>query len=273
VKKIVVCADDYNISPGVSKAIRELIALGRLNATSVMTIFPGLEEEAKALSETPSPAPVQIGLHLTLSGGFAPLVSPPVATEDGKLPKFTALFSPLARLKVSRKAVGLEIEAQMKAFEHAFGRMPDYVDGHQHCHLAAPVRKTFVETVAKLAPKAWVRQCAPAQKLALLTADNKTRFIGALSVALSRLAKRARLAVNPSFSGAYDFDGPEKFADLFPRFVGELTDGGVVMVHPAFVDDVLRARDILVERREEEYFLLASEQFHAAMKDAGAILA
>jgi predicted glycoside hydrolase/deacetylase ChbG (UPF0249 family) len=272
VKKIVVCADDYNISPGASKAIRELIAQGRLNATSVMTIFSGLDEEAKALANTPSPTPVQIGLHLTLSGGFAPLVSPPTATEDGKLPKFTALFSPLARLKVSRKAVAMEIEAQLKAFERAFGRMPDYVDGHQHCHIAPPIRKIFVETVAKLAPKAWVRQCAPAQKLALLTADNKTRFIGALSIALERLAKRAGLAVNPSFSGAYDFDSAAKFEDLFPRFIGELTDGGVVMVHPAHVDDMLRSRDTLVERREEEYAYLAGSKFLDAMKSAEASL-
>ncbi len=271
-KKIVVCADDYNISPGASKAIRELIATGRLNATSVMTIFPGLDEEAKALANTPSPSPVQIGLHLTLSGGFAPLASPPTATQDGKLPKYTALFSPLARLKVSRKAVALEIEAQIRAFERAFGRMPDYVDGHQHCHLAPPVRKIFVKTVAKLAPKAWVRQCGPAQKRALFTADNKTRFIGALSLALERLAKRAGLAVNPSFSGAYDFDGPGKFEELFPRFVGELTDGGVVMVHPAHVDDMLRSRDTLVERREEEYAFLASAGFHDAMKSANAVL-
>ncbi len=272
-KRVVVCADDYNLSPGVSKAIRELIAMGRLNATSVMTIFPGLKEEAKALSDTPSPAPIQIGLHLTLSGGFQPLASPPTATEDGKLPDFKALFSPLALLKVSRKAVALEIEAQMKAFEGAFGRMPDYVDGHQHCHIAPSVRRTFVETVARLAPKAWVRQCAPAQKRALLTADNKTRVIGAFSIALARLAKRAGLAVNSSFSGAYEFAGSERFEDLFPRFIDELTDGGVVMVHPGFIDDVLRSRDILVERREEERSLLASDRFHTAMKDAQATLA
>jgi predicted glycoside hydrolase/deacetylase ChbG (UPF0249 family) len=273
VKKIVVCADDYNIAPGVSKAIRELVAMGRLNATSVMTIFPGLEEEAKALADTPSPAPLQIGLHLTLSGGFMPLVSPPMATNDGKLPHMNKLLSPLSMLRVNRKAVALEIEAQIEAFERAFGRLPDYVDGHQHCQLMPAIRKTFVQTVARLAPRAWVRQCAPAQKLALLTSDTKTRVIGTLSIALARLAKRAGLAVNPSFSGAYDFGGKGRFADLFPRFIGELTDGGVVMVHPGFIDDTLRARDILVERREEEYFLLASEQFHAAMKDAEATLA
>lgn len=272
-KRIVVCADDYNIAPGVSKAIRELIAKGRLNATSVMTIFPGLDEEAKALSDTPSPAPVQIGLHLTLSGGFTPLVSPPMATRDGKLPDMRALLSPLSLFQVSRNGVAMEIEAQMKAFERAFGRLPDYVDGHQHCQLMPAIRKTFVQTVAKLAPKAWVRQCAPAQKSALFTADNKTRVIGALSIALTRLARRAGLSVNPSFSGAYDFGGTQRFENLFPRFVGELTDGGVVMVHPAHVDDVLRSRDTLVGRREEEYSLLAGEKFHAAMKDAGATLA
>lgn len=272
-KKIVVCADDYNIAPGVSKAIRDLIAKGRLNATSVMTIFPGLEREAKALADTPSPMPIQIGLHLTLSGGFPPLVSPPMATSDGRLPGMMQLLSPLSLLQVSRKAVALEIEAQIAGFERAFGRLPDYVDGHQHCQLMPAIRKTFVRTVAKLAPKAWVRQCAPAQKSDLLSADNKTRVIGTLSLGLARLAKRAGLEVNPSFSGAYDFGGSGKFADLFPRFLGELTDGGVVMVHPGFIDEVLRSRDILVERREEEYSLLASDAFHAAMKEAGAALA
>ena len=118
-----------------------------------------------------------------------------------------------------------------------------------------------------------MRQCAPARKSALISADNKTRVIGTLSLGLERLAKRAGLGVNPSFPGAYEFAGKERFSDLFPRFLDELTDGGVVMVHPGMIDDVLRARDKLVERREEEYSLLASEAFHDAMKGAGATLA
>ena len=35
-RPIWLCADDYGISPAVSKAIRDLVARGRLNATSVM---------------------------------------------------------------------------------------------------------------------------------------------------------------------------------------------------------------------------------------------
>ncbi len=45
------------------------------------------------------------------------------------------------------------------------------------------------------------------------------------------------------------------------------------MVHPGHIDGVLRSRDKLIDRREEEYSLLVSEKFHAAMKDAGAMLA
>lgn len=272
-KRIVVCADDYNLAPGVSKAIRELIAAGRLNATSVMTLFPGLEEEAKALLATPVPRRLQIGLHLTLSGGFSPLAASPLPTHDGKLPSLAELHSPKSYFKLNRKNIADEIEAQCRAFEKAFGRAPDYVDGHHHCQLVAGVQKIFLETVAKLAPGAWVRQCAPARTSALLTADNKTRFLGLLSLRFKQLARKAEVPVNPSFSGAYNYAGDQKFEDLFPRFIGELSDGGVMMCHPGFVDDVLRARDILREPREAEYILLASERFPIAMKAAGATLA
>ncbi len=272
-KRIVVCADDYGLSPGVSKAIRDLIAKGRLNATSVMTIFPDLMSEAKLLTETPSSAPIQIGLHLTLSGGFSPLITPPLATRDGKLPMIGALLSPFARFRINRKAAGLEIAAQLDAFIRAFGRVPDFVDGHQHVHLLPGIRNAVLEEVAHIAPKAWVRQCGPAQKRTLITAGNKTRFIGALSLTFARRAKRKGMKTNPGFSGAYEFGSASKFSDLFPRFVRELPDGGVMMCHPGHADAILHERDTLVERRDEEYAFFAGEEFNDAMKAAGATLA
>ena len=39
-RRIILCADDYGISPAVSAAIRDLIMRGRLNATSVMVAAP-----------------------------------------------------------------------------------------------------------------------------------------------------------------------------------------------------------------------------------------
>ena len=41
-RRIWLCADDYGISPGVNRAIRDLIENSRLNATSVMVVGPAI---------------------------------------------------------------------------------------------------------------------------------------------------------------------------------------------------------------------------------------
>ena len=48
---LLLCADDYGLAPGVNAAIRDLIAQGRLTATSVMSLCPHWREGAAALRE------------------------------------------------------------------------------------------------------------------------------------------------------------------------------------------------------------------------------
>ncbi len=49
-RRIWLCADDYGISPGVNRAIRDLIERGRINATSVMVVGPAIgRDEVGAL--------------------------------------------------------------------------------------------------------------------------------------------------------------------------------------------------------------------------------
>src|SRR5713101_15457 len=74
-RRIWMCADDYGISSGVNRAIRDLIVRGRLNATSVMVAAPSFARpEAVALAILNSGAPrAAIGLHLTLTAPFGPL--------------------------------------------------------------------------------------------------------------------------------------------------------------------------------------------------------
>ena len=69
-RHIILCADDYGISPAVSAAIRDLIARRRINATSAMVVTPsfsGTEAEALRAAATDHAA---IGLHLTLTAPF-----------------------------------------------------------------------------------------------------------------------------------------------------------------------------------------------------------
>ena len=56
-RRIWLCADDYGISPGVNRAIRDLIERGRLNATSVMVVGPvDRPRRSRARSKPPPPA-------------------------------------------------------------------------------------------------------------------------------------------------------------------------------------------------------------------------
>ncbi|MBV9969877.1 MAG: ChbG/HpnK family deacetylase, partial [Xanthobacteraceae bacterium] len=54
-KRLRLVADDYGISPAVNRAIRDLIACGRINATSVMVATPSFSKiEAVALADVAS---------------------------------------------------------------------------------------------------------------------------------------------------------------------------------------------------------------------------
>lgn len=271
-RRIVLCADDYGLAPGVSKSIRELITRGRLNATSVMTVFPDLREEAVKLIEAKSPIKFETGLHVTLTGGFKPLVATPLKTEDGNFPVLDQYFNPLNWPKISFDAAVKEIEAQLRAFRAAFGRAPDFVDGHQHVQLQPKLRGAFLEAVARAAPRAWVRQCGPASFMQFFAGEPKARILAWLNLGFRAQARSRGFTFNRAFSGAYDFAATQDYGDLFATFLERMPSGGLIMCHPGFVDDALRARDTLTDRREEEHKFLASENLPGLLSRAGVTL-
>jgi len=271
-RRIVLCADDYALSPGVSAGIRELLAAGRINATSVMTIFPEFEAEAKSLAALKTPIPFQAGLHATLTGGFTPLVATPIASPEGKLPMSRETWPPMGYFRIDPAKVKAEVRAQIAAFRRAFGKTPDYVDGHQHVQLMPGVSGAFLEAVRESAPDAWVRQCAPARWSDEFF-NAKSRFLGALSLPFRGKARRRGLAFNPAFSGAYDYDRPGEFGPLFARFIEDMPEGGVVMCHPGHTDEILPARDPLTDQREREFAFLMGDEMPRILARAGAALA
>jgi predicted glycoside hydrolase/deacetylase ChbG (UPF0249 family) len=86
-----------------------------------------------------------------------------------------------------------------------------------------------------------------------------------LSAQFRRRAARNSVAVNPGFAGAYDFSRRVDFAPLMAQFLEGLPDGGVIMCHPGFVDDMLTGLDPFTTQREREHAYLASDQFPALL--------
>ena len=273
-RRIWLCADDYGISPGVNAAIRELISRERINATSVMMAAPHLGGDEVAALDTLNSGKKRaaLGLHVTLTGPFRP-----ISAGFGPLRerRFLAL-NDLLRTAVSRRLQGellvIEIASQLQAFIDAFGRPPDFLDGHQHVHLFPQVRDAFLRVVGEGAPEAWVRQCGRARPVRRLH-DRKALTLDILSLAFRRKARQLGIPFNPAFAGTYSFNAKAKFAALFPRFLAGLPDNGLIMCHPGFVDAELNALDSLTTLREHEFAFFSSEGFPKALAEHGVTLA
>jgi predicted glycoside hydrolase/deacetylase ChbG (UPF0249 family) len=266
-RRIWLCADDYGISPGVNRAIRDLIERGRLNATSVMMVGPSIgRDEAAALQAAAGKNPrCAIGLHATLTAPFRPLTMHFQPVDGGMFLPFAKLLRAGLMRRLDGEIIHAELMVQLAAFGEAFGRPPDFVDGHQHAQLFPQVREAFLAAVKQAAPNAWVRQCGRRAPWTQRLGAPKALVLDILSARFRKLAARAGIAFNPEFAGAYDFSKAPDFGALMPGFLAGLPEASVVMCHPGFVDDVLVGLDPLTGQREQEYRFLAGDDFPALL--------
>jgi len=251
---IVLCADDYGFSPGVSSAIRDLIDRGRLSATSCMTMSPFWPDHASWLK--PYADQADIGLHLTLTE-HRPLGPMPRTAPDGRLPQLPVLMRRSFSGRLDANEIDSEVNRQLDAFERAFGRPPSHIDGHQHIHQLPTVRKAVVRAVATRykGQKIYVRLCND-NSFAILKRGisiPKAVLISGIGRSLRRLAQKHTIAGNSSFRGVYDFSDRVPFGTLMDRFVEDIPPKGLVMCHPGIPDDELRALDPVVDQRRVEY--------------------
>jgi len=271
-RHIWLCADDYGISPAVSAAIRELVGRGLINAASVMVVTPSFSASEAARLREAAGAHAAIGLHLTLTAPFRPMSDFAPLRNGAFLPlNGMAGRGLLHRLDATR--LEAEIASQLAAFRHAFGRAPDYVDGHQHIHVFPQIGDALVRVIKRDAPQAWLRQCGRAAAAPKSLGDPKGYVLDALSARLRRLAARQGVRTNPAFAGTYSFRPDADFGKLFGEFLDGLPDGGLLMCHPGKVDQELRQLDPLTDLREREYAFFLGERFPQVLAERGYALA
>jgi hypothetical protein len=251
---IVLCADDYALTEGVSRAVGELAAARRLSATSVLVTTRHWPATAPRLAV--HRGQLAIGLHLDLTLG-APLGAMPRLAPNRTFPGRNAL--------VARALLGLlhpaeikgEIERQLEAFEKGVGFPPDHIDGHEHVHVLSGVRQPLIEVVAQryTGPRPLLRDpSAPWPSIAARGGPRvKAAAVAALALGFASAAARVGLPTNRGFSGFSDFDVGKPYAQELERAFREPGPRHIVMCHPGHVDDELRSVDPVVERRRMEY--------------------
>jgi predicted glycoside hydrolase/deacetylase ChbG (UPF0249 family) len=132
-RKLIVNADDYGHTLGLSRGILEAHRHGIVTSTSVMA---GTPASAEAIRTAQARAPgLGLGLHLAITGrGRRPLLPPhqvaSLVQSDGT---FFPLGMWLARYtQFSAEEIAQEFAAQCIWFEAAAGRPPDHLDAHHH---------------------------------------------------------------------------------------------------------------------------------------------
>ncbi len=140
---LVVNADDFGLTLGVSRGILDAHRRGIVTSTTALANLPpqpALDAEAARQST------LGLGLHFNLTWGTS--VSPASAVPsllDGE-----GRFHRDPRMVAERAApdeVRREAEAQLEAFARRFGRSPTHLDSHHHVHRIPGVLDPLVGVV------------------------------------------------------------------------------------------------------------------------------
>lgn len=246
-KNIILCADDYGQNESISQAIIALVEKGRLSATSCMTTMPHWPTAAAAL--LPYQSKIDIGLHFHL-------------TEAHSLGQI--LLKSFLR-QLNQKKIEEALHHQIDLFVQQMGRLPTFLDGHQHVHQLPIVRDAVIvvyeqrlrEVNAYIRCVDQPRDCVRMGARALLK-----RWV--IQMMGSRTFRRAlesrRIPHNKTFDGLYTFSQSIEFKDIFKDILQRVESNTLVMCHPG-IEDRIDGGDKIASARAREYQFLASELF------------
>jgi predicted glycoside hydrolase/deacetylase ChbG (UPF0249 family) len=253
-REFALCADDYALTEGVSRAMLDLVDARRLTAVSAMASMPGWPELAGELRVRRGV--VAIGLHLDLT-------LRPFAGERRPFGLGEIVVKSLAG-QIEGSVLAIEFHRQFDAFETALGAAPDHVDGHHHIHGLPRVREALaavlmdryrllsedmrplVRAPADAAHRIWRRRGARA----------KASTVAALCMGFAARMKATGFATNDGFAGFSRHAGGKGLHREFASFLAARGPRHLVMCHPGFPSADLARLDPLAEGRRAEYALL-----------------
>lgn len=229
----------------VDAGILDLAEAGRLSGTSVLVDGPAAAADMPALLATR----LQIGLHLNFTQHFG---------QPGPCLPLARLIGTAYLRRLPRQQVLASIERQLERFQVLAGRVPDYVDGHQHVHQLPQIRDVLVHALGSIpGTRPWVRDTSQPRSHGLpLRQRLKAQVIAQLGAgALRKLLQAQGYRHNTGFLGVYDFRGGATAYEGWLRcWLAQCRTGDTLMCHPAHGAD---PDDLLSAQRQAEFSVLA----------------
>ncbi len=262
-RPLVVNADDYGLTAGVSRGILEAHARGIVTSTSVLVLGGGFAQAAGWLAEVGS---LDVGIHLAAVGEDPPLLSarevPSLVDRRGRLRTSWRSFLPAAsRGAIDVEDLEREFAAQIEAARDR-GLVLSHVDTHQHLHLWPLVS----QVVVRLAQVEGIR----AMRVPRSAAPLKRVGINRLADRLATQASAAGLA-SPDWAAGLDEAGRmhgRRFVDAL-QVVSAAGHGSAELgCHPGRAADA-RATYTWGYEWERELEWLTSREARDAVERAG----
>ncbi|MBO9629785.1 MAG: ChbG/HpnK family deacetylase [Shinella sp.] len=242
-------ADDFGLGREHDRVILDLIERRRLDGASVMIdggIPPADIERLRLLRNQGA----QVGLHLNVTHDFS---------EKGAHRGIGRLLRACLSGSVPED-IRHEFQRQAEAFQTIFGFLPDYYDGHQHCH-CLPGLDASAATLPHRA-ETWIRVPLPATlsglTLNVRAGGPKVLLIAALAARAARTFRKAGWATNHDFSGFLRLDDPDQVARWLPRLLDAAPADSLMMVHPGSAADPMQCPGHAAESRRVEAVILSA---------------
>jgi predicted glycoside hydrolase/deacetylase ChbG (UPF0249 family) len=178
--RLVINADDFGLSPAISRGILRAHRDGIVTSTSLLGNVADLDAARALLAQAPG---LGVGVHLSLTGG-APVAPadrvPSLVTSAGTFHQHGRdLIATWARGRISPEEVERELDAQVARIRDA-GLAVDHLDTHRHLGFL-PVVGRAVETIARRHGIAGIRSAVERPTLAWVTEPRRGLEAGILT--------------------------------------------------------------------------------------------
>src|SRR5512139_19854 len=228
-RAISVCVDDFGQHEGINRAALDLADRQRVSAISCLVDGPAWHSGALALQALATT--LEVGLHLNFTEDFG----------QGACQALTGLIGRAYARLLDHAQIRAAIARQFDRFEQSIGRLPDFVDGHQHVHQLPVIRDQLIAVMNQRygSTRPWLRSTLPApacRKPGLpLAAVAKSWLIGRLGAkSLRAVASREGYPQNNRLVGVYGFELSEAaYLRKMKLWLDCARDGDVLMCHPS----------------------------------------
>jgi predicted glycoside hydrolase/deacetylase ChbG (UPF0249 family) len=143
--RLILNADDFGLTHGVNRAIRELHQAGALTSATLMATGAAFDDAVAIAHAHPT---LGVGLHVVLTDGLPvsrPASIPTLLGPDGKSlrPSLLDFLQALLRGKISEIEIEREALAQLHKLQRA-GIPVTHLDTHKHTHLFPQVTRPLL---------------------------------------------------------------------------------------------------------------------------------